>query len=408
MFACRVCKTRNWEAVLSLGFTPLANNYIRMNDLKKEEIYYPLNVVFCSVCGLVSLDTVIPAPVLYDYYYYLSSESRTILRHNEWFARYFTERYGLGPGDLVVEIGSNTGTQLRFLKNLGSRILGVEPAENIASLANEAGIETLNRYFTKGAAEQIVRTHGRSRCIVARHVFAHIDDVDEVVRAVDTLLTDDGVFAIEVPYLVDLVEGNQFDTIYHEHLSYFSIGTLDDLMGRHGLRIADVEHVGIHGGTVIVLVERAHQRPAGERARALIDEERARGVNRVDYLQAFAKRTEQIKLELVSMVHELKRRGKRLAGYGAPAKGNTMLNYCGINSSYLDYVRDNTPTKQGLYLPGTHIRIRSDEYAAANPPDYYLLLAWNYVDEILDKEKEFLDAGGGFIVPIPAPRIVER
>lgn len=405
MLSCRVCGTRNWERVLSLGYTPLANNYVRMNDLKKEEIYYPLTTVFCAQCGLVSLDVVIPAPVLYDFYYYLSSESKTILAHNEWLARYLTTRFGLGPADLVVEIGSNTGTQLRCFKTLGCRTLGVEPAENIATLANEHEVETLNRYFTTATAADIVTQHGRSRCIVARHVFAHIDDLGDVLRAVNRLLADDGVFVIEIPYLVDLVDRNEFDTIYHEHLSYFTIGTLQRLMERYDLRILDVEHVEVHGGTIIVLVERARGQEA-ERVRSMIEEESAKGANKLEYFRAFAARTEQIKLDLVSMILDLKRRGQRLAGYGAPAKGNTLLNYCGIDSAYLDYVRDNTPTKQGLYLPGTHLRIRSDEYARAHPPDCYLLLAWNYATEILEKEKEFIDAGGRFIVPIPAPVFV--
>jgi SAM-dependent methyltransferase len=307
-----------------------------------------------------------------------------------------------------VEIGSNTGTQLRCFQELGCRALGVEPAENIASLANDNGVETLNRYFTATTAADIVVRYGRTRCLVARHVFAHIDDLADVLRAVDTLLTEDGVFVIEVPYAVDLVDRNEFDTLYHEHLSYFTIGTLHYLMGRFEMQILDVVHVDVHGGTVVVLVARAGTRPIAARVRSMIDGEHARGADALAYFLAFARRTEHIKLELMRLILDLKRQGLRLAGYGAPAKGNTLLNYCGINSSYLDYIRDSTPTKQGLYLPGTRLRIRSDEYARAHPPDCYLLLAWNYADEILKKEKEFLDAGGRFIVPIPSPALRGR
>lgn len=407
MTRCRVCLTQSWERVLSLGATPLANNYIRLNDLKKEEIYYPLTVLFCTRCGLVCLDTVVDAAILYDFYYYLSSESKTMLRHNAWLAKSFVERFGLTGNDLLVEIGSNTGTQLGFFREKGIRSLGVEPAENIASLANEAGITTLNRYFNEATAAEIRERHGRAKVILGRHVFAHIDDLDDVLRGVHILLEDDGALAIEIPYLVDMVDGNQFDTIYHEHLSYFSVRTLQHLFERNEMEIFGVDHLDIHGGCILVYVKRKGCTAFPVRG---VDEltamESAKGVQTVKYLEDFARRTAEIKVELTGIINRLKKTGKVLAGYGAPAKGNTLLNYCGIDATYLDYVSDNTPTKQGLYLPGTRIRIRSEEYARQHPPDYFLLLAWNYAQEILQKERAYLEAGGKFVIPIPFPRIV--
>jgi novobiocin biosynthesis protein NovU/D-mycarose 3-C-methyltransferase len=405
--ACRVCGARQWLDVLSFGLMPLANRYVSPDEPPEAEPRFPLDVVFCPGCGLLCLKQVVDPRLLYLHYVYISSESSTIQAHTRWLAERITRDIGLGAESLVVEFGSNIGSQLEDFLALGNRVLGVDPAKNLAEIAERRGIPTIADFFDAESARTVIARAGKPAVILGRHVFAHIDRLDTVFAAADACLATDGVVVIEVPYLVDMVDGNEFDTIYHEHLSYFSVGTLRKLFGRFGFRIFDVERVAVHGGSIVVFAcpDAAKWRPTA-RLDAVLAEEARRGVHTAAYFVDFASRARAIRDELRALVADVKRRAGRVAGYGAPAKGNTLLNFCGLGPAELDFVTDTTEFKQGMLLPGTRVPIHAEAHGRRHPPDYFLLLAWNYAREIVRKERAFLERGGRFIVPIPTPVVV--
>ncbi|WP_093798917.1 class I SAM-dependent methyltransferase [Streptomyces sp. Wb2n-11] len=404
---CRVCGASDWQEIASFGEVPLANAFLTPAASYEDEPAYPLGVISCRSCRLMSVTHVVDPEVLYRSYSYVTSDSETITRHMEFVAATCRERGGLAPGDLVVELGSNTGQQLAAFAREGARVLGVDPARNLAAVANERGTPTLPEFFTAATAEVVRRSHGPARLILGRHVFAHIDDLAGVLAGVHALLAPDGVFAIEVPYAVDLLEKLAFDTIYHEHLSYFLVRTLDTLFTRHGLSLFDVKRLPVHGGSLLVLVGRPEAgRPVTDAVSTLIEaEERAELGSDAGYRE-FARGVRTIREELPALVRSLVAEGNRVAGYGASAKGTTILNICGLGPAEVAYCTDTTSLKQGKVLPGTHIPVRSPEDARADPPDVYLMLAWNYAEEILRKEANFLRAGGRFVLPFPKPVIV--
>jgi len=404
---CRVCGKKDWLEVLSLGSMPLANNYLEPSASYDDEPRFPLEVIVCQSCWLVTLRHVVNPDVLYRHYVYISSDSKMIVRHMHQLVSLIVQRFNVPTGSLVVELGSNIGTQLEVFRDAGMSVVGVDPARNLSEVAKQKGIETLPEFFAAGLAKQIAGQYGRPRIILGRHVFAHIDDLDDVLDGVKVLLDETGVFAVEVPYLLDLIEANQFDTIYHEHLSYFSVTTLMRLFERHGLRVVDVERVTVHGGSIVVIVGL----PGGIWAprpsvAEIMDLERRVGICSDTYYLEFSRRVDRIRKTVRDLVGNLARAGNRIACYGAPAKGNTLLNACGLSQRELAYASDTTELKQGRVLPGTHVPIISPVHAKAHPPDYYLMLAWNYAKEILEKEKAYLGAGGKFIVPIPEPVVV--
>ncbi len=403
---CRVCGGTDWQEVVSFGLVPLANGFLDPADSYDDEPYFPLGVISCRSCRLLSVTHIVDPEVLYRDYPYVTSDSDIITRHMKYVADTCVERFALPGESLVVEVGSNTGAQLVAFRDAGMRTLGVDPARNLTQVATGRGIETLPDFFSAETARSIAKGYGQARLIVARHVFAHIDNVAGVVRGVRELLPPEGVFAVEVPYALDLFEQNAFDTIYHEHLSYFSVGTLVSLFARHGMRVFDVERLPVHGGSILVFVGHddgpwATRPSVGELLRL---ETRAELHSDAVY-RDFALNVDRVRDELPALVRRLATEGKRIAGYGASAKGNTILNVCGLGSEELEFCSDTTELKQGKVLPGTHVPVRSPEFAKANVPDYYLLLAWNYSDEILRKESAFLDNGGRFIRPIPKPVI---
>ena len=405
--ACRVCGHDDWLEVLSFGEMPLANNYPEPSLSYVDEPKFPLEVIVCRKCWLMSLRHVVDPGTLYRHYAYISSDSRMIVRHMHQLAALAVQRFKMPVGSLVVELGSNIGTQLEVFRDAGMRVLGVDPARNLAEIASRKGVETLPEFFTSELAASIKNLHGRPKFILGRHVFAHIDDLHAVIAAVKALLDPSGVFAIEVPYLLDLIEGNQFDTIYHEHLSYFSVGTLGRLFEQYGFRILDVERYAVHGGSigVFVALQKGKWKARPVVAEMVSLEERL-GLRSENYYLQFAGRVEQIRQTLPALVRSLTQSGKRVAGYGAPAKGNTLLSACALGSDGVEYTSDTTEFKQGRVLPGSHIPIKSPAYARDHLPDFYLLLAWNYAKEIIEKELEYLRAGGKFIVPVPMPVVV--
>ena len=404
---CRVCGKVDWQEVVSFGPVPLANGFLDPAESYEGESYYPLGVRSCRCCRLMSLTHVVDPEVLFRSYLYVTSDSETMTQHMHYVAKVCCERFGLDRDSFVVEIGSNTGAQLMAFRDAGIRTLGVDPARNIATVANESGIETLSEFFTVETAESIARMYGSAQLILGRHVFAHIDDVSGVVAGVRALLGPAGVFAIEVPYALDLLDQTAFDTIYHEHLSYFTVRSLVALFARYGLRVLDIERLSVHGGSILVFVGldegpwKAHSSVEG-----LLELEERSGLDNDAVYQTFAEEVARIQVELPSLVRQLSADGQRIAGYGAPAKGNTILNVCGLGLGDLEFCMDNTELKQNKVLPGTHIPVRSPTHAKAHEPDYYLLLAWNYAEEIIRKELAFLESGGKFIRPIPRPTIV--
>jgi SAM-dependent methyltransferase len=405
--ACRVCGKADWQEVIDLGSMPLAGRFPEPAESYDDEPSYPLGVVSCRSCRLMSLTHVVDPEVLYSIYPYTTSDSDTISRHMRHVVDVSVERFAIPAGSLVVEIGSNVGTQLVAYREAGMRVLGIDPARNISAVANERGVPTLIEFFSVPTAAAVRQEHGPARLVLGRHVFAHIDNSAEVVAAARELLDPDGLFAIEVPYAMDMLDQNEFDTIYHEHLSYFAISPLVTLFRQHGMQVVDVERASVHGGSVLVFAGLDDGpwpvRPiVGELLRA---EERG-GLFDDGTYHRFAAGSARLRNDLTDLVRRIAADGKVIAGYGAPAKGNTLLNACGLGRAELAFCCDTTEFKQGKVLPGTHVPVRAPGYAREHVPDYYLMLAWNYADEILRKERAFLERGGRFIVPNPKPAIV--
>lgn len=404
--ACRSCGSRNLECVLDLGQTALADRLLTQAMLTEEEPVFPLTVWFCSDCSLLQIREQVDPEILFgDLYQYFSSFSDALLRHSRENAEHLMARRRLGPASLVVELASNDGYMLKNFKARGIPVLGIDPAPGPAGAAIEAGVETMMTFFTSELARKL-RAEGRSAdVIIANNVLAHVPDLNGFVEGIGILLKDDGVAVIEAPYVKDLIEHCEFDTIYHQHLCYFSITALRHLFARHGLHLNHVMHLPIHGGSLRLFVEK---RPGtSSELRSMLEAELAAGVTRLGYYLDFARRVKSIKTGLLQLLGELKRGGKRIAAYGAAAKGCTLLNYTGVGPETLDFVVDRNVHKHGRYMPGRHVQVRPVEHLTAEMPDYTLLLAWNFADEIMNQQAEYVKRGGRFIVPVPSPRVVE-
>jgi hypothetical protein len=406
-FACRSCGAGALELVLSLGSTPLANSLLRTEDLEKPEARYPLDLVFCSTCNLVQITETVPPEQLFREYLYFSSFSETMLSHARDLVGRLVGELHLGQRSLAVEIASNDGYLLQYYKAAGVPVLGIEPAQNVARVAEERGIRTVSEFFGLTLARKLVSEGNRADVLHANNVLAHVADLGGFVDGVREILADDGVAAFEFPYLGDMIEHAEFDTIYHEHLCYFSLTALVHLLGRHGLQAVDVERLPIHGGSLLLTVARAGvSRSPTLAVAALLDQERALGMDKLSFYRGFAERVLGLKARLRELLGKLKKDGHRIAAYGAAAKGSTLLNTFEIGAETLDFVVDRNTHKQGLHMPGVRIPIAPPERLCEAMPAYTLLLTWNFADEILRQQDEYRRRGGKFIVPIPDVRVV--
>lgn len=405
MSSCHVCLSNKLYKFLSLGPIPLANSFLTEDQLNEPEHYYPLDVCFCESCGLVQLVDIIPREALFIKYSYLTGTSQPMKDHFASLTEQVIKRFRPVRGSLVVDIGSNDGTLLRSFQRYDVNCLGIEPATNIAALAKSHGVDTLVDFFGERLAQKVHVERGSASVILATNVFAHVADLDDFLNGVTHLLAQDGVFIIEIPYLVDMLRKLEFDTIYHEHLRYFAVRPLVMLFPKFGMGVTDIERIGVHGGSLRIYVNKSTT-SSSPSVVELLELERELKIDSVEAYQKFATCVSDVKVELVTLLRKFKAQGARIAGYGAPAKGNTLLNYCKIGPDILDYISDTTPFKQGCYTPGMHIPVVPESHFHEDPPNYALLLAWNYADEILRKEEAYRQAGGKFVIPIPRPQLV--
>jgi SAM-dependent methyltransferase len=400
---CRSCGATDLELVLALGRTPLANSLLTRDQLHLPEPKYPLDLAYCPACTLIQITETVPPAQLFGEYLYFSSFSDTMLRHAEDLVSRLVDERRLNAQSLVVEIASNDGYLLQYYQRLGIPVLGIEPAKNVATAAEERGIPTLREFFGSELARGMHGRAQRADVLHAHNVLAHVADLNGVVRGIESLLKDGGVAVIEVPYIKELLDRCEFDTIYHEHLCYFSLTALVTLFARHGLVVEDVARIPIHGGSLQLRVAKV-AKPSTAVAE-LLAEEAGWGVRDAATYRAFGTRVEALKGSLLSLLARLKGRGDRIAAYGAAAKGSTLLNYAGIGKETIDFVVDRSPHKQGRFMPGVHLPIYAPERLLEEMPDHVLLLTWNLADEILEQQKAYRQLGGHFIIPVPELKV---
>ncbi|MBD2150264.1 class I SAM-dependent methyltransferase [Pseudanabaena sp. FACHB-1277] len=405
---CRFCKTELKHTFVDLGMSPLSNSYLKSEQLNKAERFYPLHAYVCDRCLLVQLEEFESPDHIFSDYAYFSSYSDSWLKHCHQYANLMIERFGFNQSSQVMEIASNDGYLLQYFQNQQIPVLGIEPAANVAKVAIAKGISTVVKFFGVATAQELVSQGKQADLLLGNNVLAHVPDINDFVAGMQIVLKPDGIITMEFPHVLQLMQQNQFDTIYHEHFSYLSLLTVSQIFTAHGLTLFDVEELPTHGGSLRIYAK--HQDNSelaiSDRLIALQAKEKDAGLDQVKTYLEFGDRAIATKHKLLNFLIEIKRQGKTIVGYGAPAKGNTLLNYCGIRTDFLEYTCDRSPHKQGLFLPGTHIPIHAPDQIKVTKPDYVLILPWNLKDEIQEQLSYIREWGGHFIVPIPEVEVL--
>lgn len=403
---CRVCRGENLALFLDLGNQPHADNCIRPEDLKEREAHYPLRVCFCRACTTVQIDYTVPKEVIFEEYLYVSGTTRTLKKHFEESTKRLIKKLKLKKGDFAVDIGSNDGTWLECWRGTGVRTLGVDGAKNLAKIANEKGLETLPKFFNKKVAKEIIKEKGHANLVTAAGVFFHLEELHSVTEGIAELIGENGVLCVQAIYLGQMLKIGAFDQIYHEHLTYWTLRSIEALLKQYGLEVCSVEFLPIHGGSVEYLIAKKGTRSILASVAAMRQREKKLGLGELETYQRFAQRVWEMRQELVPFLKRFKKERKRVHALGAPIKGSTLLNSFGIGPDLVPAAVEVNPLKIGKYIPGVRIPILDERNTP--PPDAYLVLAWNFLPELVQKMEAYILSGGAFIVPVPKPRIIDK
>lgn len=404
---CRGCNGTQLKKFLELGPQPLANSFLKSPEDFSNELFFPLDVYFCEHCSLVQIMDVIDPEVLFRNYIYVTGTSDTIAKHNIGYASTVVDYLNIGSSELVVEVASNDGSLLKCFQQEKVKTLGIEPALNIAEMARSEGVETVAEFFNYETATKVREQYGAAKAVIGNNVFAHVDGTQDFLRGAKHLLDEKGLVIVEVPYLGEFMDRLEYDTVYHEHICYFSITALLHLCDEVGLSMVRVDHVPVHGGSIRMYAGSKTDYPAhAEAVLAEAKEEERQGLTTFPRYEKFAADVEANREALLALLKQLKAEGKSVAAYAAPAKGNTLLNYCQIDTDLVPYTVDKSPLKVGLYTPGMHLPVLPVETLLEKQPDYVLILAWNFADEIMHQQQEYKARGGHFIIPLPTPKVI--
>jgi len=405
---CRFCHKELINIFVDLGKSPLSNAFLKKEMLEISEKKYPLCAFICDNCFLVQIDEFEKPENIFDNYAYFSSFSKTWLQYAENYVDMMIKRFDFNEKDLVIEIASNDGYLLQFFKEKNIPILGIEPAENVAKMAREKGITTIIKFFSVNTANELKKEGKNPDLILGNNVLAHVPNLNDFIQGLKVLLKSTGIITLEFPHILQLIQKNQFDTIYHEHFSYFSLLTINKIFSYHGLKVFDVEEIPTHGGSLRIYVKHSENNNFSieQNVSTILEKEKQHGLDKISTYTDFIKNVEEIKKQLQKFVQDAKKSGKKIVCYGAAAKGNTLLNYCEIDKEFIDYSVDQNPFKQGLFLPGTHIPIKNPDEIQNTKPNYLLIIPWNLKNEIMEQRKYIRDWGGKFVIPIPEVTIL--
>ena len=408
MIKCRICSKKIEKIFVDLGYTPLSNSYLKKNMINKEK-KFPLHAYICTKCMLVQLGEFESPKNIFSDYAYFSSYSKTWLKHAEEYVKKMKKRFNLDSDSLVIEIASNDGYLLQYFKKSKIPVLGIEPAKNVAKIAKKRKISTMIKFFGTKLAKELCKSGNQPDLLLGNNVLAHVPKINDFVEGLRILLKHEGVITLEFPHILQLINKNQFDTIYHEHFSYFSLTTLKKLFTMHKLKIFDVEELDTHGGSLRIFIKHESNKRYKEKKSVikLLEKEKLFGLRKISTYNNFSQEVNSIRIELLNFLQKARKNNKIVVGYGAPAKGNTLLNFCGIDSELIKYTVDMNPHKQGMYLPGSHIPIKEPKEISRTKPDYVLILPWNLKDEIMNQLKDIDKWGGKFVIPIPKVRVIK-
>ena len=409
MMNCRFCNTLLSQTFVDLGMSPLCEDFVKAGKINEMERFYPLHVYVCPECFLVQLEEFVSPEIIYRDYSYFSSFSDSWLDHSKRYTEFIMSRFDIGKGSLVAELASNDGYLLQFFRARQVPVLGIEPAHTVASAAREKGIRTESMFFGSEVVRRLIEQYGKPDLLIGNNVLAHVPNINDFVSAMKTFLKSDGVITMEFPHLLKLIEGNQFDTIYHEHFSYLSFTTVNRIFAHHDLILFDVEELPTHGGSLRIYAK--HREDATKRISravpALLAREHEAGISDMEFYSNFSEKVMNTKWNILEFLITAKRKGKTIAGYGAPGKAATLLNYCGIRTDYIDYTVDRNPRKHGCYMAGVHIPIFPPDKIRQTKPDYVFIMPWNLKMEIMESLSYIKEWGGQFVVPIPEVTIYE-